>query len=67
MKAKKTAVMRLTVADLREAIKDMPGTLPVSIEAACSEGCGVGHSELHSVRVDRSVWDKEDSLFLSDD
>jgi hypothetical protein len=59
--------VRFTVADLREVLKDLPGTLPVSIEAACSEGCGVGLSELHSVRVDRSVWDKEDSLFLSDD
>ena len=58
--------MRYTVDALRRALEGLPGELLVTLDTTCSEGCGIGSTELHSVRVDKSVYDKEPSLFLSD-
>jgi len=54
------------VEQLREALRGVPGAMLVSLETTCSEGCGVGTTELCSVRVDKSVWDDGPTLFLSD-
>ena len=58
--------MRYTVDALRRALEGLPGGLLVTLDTTCSEGCGIGSTELHSVRVDKSVWDDGPTLFLSD-
>ena len=40
----------LTVGKLRAALAAIPDDVPVIVEVRCSEGCGVGSDDLHSVR-----------------
>jgi hypothetical protein len=57
---------RLTVGDIRKAIEGLPDEMPVTVEARCSEGCGVGFEGCYSAFVEcRPIWDREDTLYLS--
>jgi hypothetical protein len=57
---------RLTVGDIRKIIEGLPDAMSVTVEARCSEGCGVGFEGCYSAHVERRpTWDREDTLYLS--